>query len=294
MAMIFENIKYRFKQKDILVQLIIVNAVVFIVLAVIGIIGKLFKLEIFNLLPYVAITSDINLLIKRPWTILTYMIVHMDFLHILFNMLMLFWFGQIFLNYFSPKNLGSLYLLGGLAGAVLYIIAFNTIPYYLDMNHPPMIGASASVMAIIFAAAFYRPNMEVSLFMLFRLKIIYIAIFLFVIDFLSLNSSTNPGGHIAHIGGAIMGYIFAKKYLKGKDITRGINKIIDSIVNLTKPKASPKMNVKYKRPETDQEYNRRRHNEAEEIDHILDKIKNSGYSSLSTEEKKQLFDASKK
>jgi membrane associated rhomboid family serine protease len=294
MGTILDNIKYRFKQKDILIQLIIVNVAVFLILVVIGIVGKLFKLDTVNLIPYIAVTSDLSLLIKRPWTLFTYMIVHIDFLHILFNMLMLFWFGQIFLSYFSSKNLGSLYLLGGLAGAVLYIVTFNTIPYYLEMNHPPMIGASASVMAIIFAAAFYRPNAEVNLFMVFRLKIIYIAIFMFVIDFISLDSDSNPGGHIAHIGGAVMGYIFAKQYLKGKDITRWLNKMIDSIVNLTKPRPSKKMKVKYKKTETDHQYNQRRHNETEEIDRILDKIKASGYSSLSAEEKKRLFDASKK
>jgi len=294
MATLLDNIKYRFKQKDILIQLIIFNVAIFLVLVIIGMIGKLFKVETLNLLPYIAVTSDVSLLIKRPWTLLTYMVVHLEFFHILFNMLMLFWFGQMFLSYFSPKNLGSLYLLGGLAGAVLYIITFNTIPYYLEMNHPPMIGASASVMAIIFAAAFYRPNQVVNLFMIFRVKIIYIAIFMFVIDFISLDSNTNPGGHIAHIGGAIMGYIFARQYLKGKDITRWINKTIDSIVNLTKRDSPKKMKVKYKRSETDQEYNQRRHNESEEIDRILDKIKSSGYSSLNTEEKKRLFDASKK
>lgn len=294
MGTILDNIKYRFKQKDILIQLIIVNVAVFLILVVIGIVGKLFKLDTVNLIPYIAVTSDLSLLIKRPWTLFTYMIVHIDFLHILFNMLMLFWFGQIFLSYFSSKNLGSLYLLGGLAGAVLYIVTFNTIPYYLEMNHPPMIGASASVMAIIFAAAFYRPNAEVNLFMVFRLKIIYIAMFMFVIDFISLDSDSNPGGHIAHIGGAVMGYIFAKQYLKGKDITRWLNKMIDSIVNLTKPRPSKKMKVKYKKTETDHQYNQRRHNETEEIDRILDKIKASGYSSLSAEEKKRLFDASKK
>ncbi|NDV96195.1 rhomboid family intramembrane serine protease [Dysgonomonas sp. 521] len=294
MGTILDNIKYRFKQKDILIQLIIINVAVFLILAVIGMVGKLFKLDTINLIPYIAATSDLSLLVKRPWTLFTYMIVHIDFLHILFNMLMLFWFGQMFLSYFSSKNLGSLYLLGGLAGAVLYIITFNTIPYYLEMNHPPMIGASASVMAIIFAAAFYRPNAEVNLFMVFRLKIIYIAIFLFVIDFISLDSDSNPGGHIAHIGGAIMGYIFAKQYLKGKDITRWVNKTIDSVVNLTKPGSSKKMKVKYKKTETDYQYNQRRHKETEEIDRILDKIKASGYSSLSTEEKKRLFDASKK
>ena len=161
------------------------------------------------------------------------------------------------------------------------------------MNHPPMIGASASVMAIIFAAAFYRPDAEVSLFMLFRIKVVYIAIFMFILDFISLDSN-NSGGHVAHIGGAIVGYIFAKQYLKGKDITRWINKIIDRIVNLTKPADKKKMKVKYKKREADYDSHQRKNNETEEIDRILDKIKSSGYSSLNAEEKKRLFDASKK
>lgn len=291
---VFDTIKNRFKQKDTLVQLIIINAVVFFIFIILAMIGKLFKLPTLDLIPYIGTTSDVHLLIKRPWTVLTYMFVHKDFLHILMNMLMLFWFGQLFLRYFSQKNLGSIYLLGGLAGAALYALTFNTIPYYLDMNHPPMIGASASVMAIIFAAAFYKPDAEVSLFMLFRVKIIYIAVFMFILDFISLDSNTNSGGHVAHIGGAVIGYIFAKQYLKGRDITRWITQIIDWIVNLTKPSNKKKMKVKYKKREADYEYNQRKHNDTEEIDRILDKIKSSGYGSLNTEEKKRLFDASKK
>ncbi len=289
----FDTIKHRFKQKDILIQLIIINVVVFFVLTIVAMVGKLFKLPSIDLIPYIGTTSDMHLLIKRPWTVFTYMIAHKDFLHILMNMLMLFWFGQLFLRYFSPKNLGSMYLLGGLAGAALYALAFNTIPYYIDMNRPPMIGASASVMAIIFAAAFYRPDAEVSLFMLFRIKVVYIAIFMFILDFISLDSN-NSGGHVAHIGGAIVGYIFAKQYLKGKDITRWINKIIDRIVNLTKPADKKKMKVKYKKREADYDYNQRKNDATDEIDRILDKIKSSGYSSLNAEEKKRLFDASKK
>ncbi len=289
----FDTIKHRFKQKDILIQLIIINVVVFFVLTIVAMVGKLFKLPSIDLIPYIGTTSDMHLLIKRPWTVFTYMIAHKDFLHILMNMLMLFWFGQLFLRYFSPKNLGSVYLLGGLAGAALYALAFNTIPYYIDMNRPPMIGASASVMAIIFAAAFYRPDAEVSLFMLFRIKVVYIAIFMFILDFISLDSN-NSGGHVAHIGGAIVGYIFAKQYLKGKDITRWINKIIDRIVNLTKPADKKKMKVKYKKREADYDYNQRKNDATDEIDRILDKIKSSGYSSLNAEEKKRLFDASKK
>ncbi len=156
-----------------------------------------------------------------------------------------------------------------------------------------MVGASASVTAIIFAAAVFRPNQEIILLIFGKIKIIYIALFIFIIDFLALGSPDNPGGHIAHIGGAAMGYLFAKQYLAGKDLTKWMNKLLDWLANILKPKPK-KMKVKYKRPETDYEYNQRKHQETENLDRILDKIKMSGYSSLSKDEKKQLFDASKK
>ena len=293
MGIYSNNIKPILRRKDILIRLIVINACVFFVLVITNIL-KLFGLDITDtILDYIAVPARLDMLLARVWTVLTYMFVHENFLHILFNMLMLWWFGKIF-SYFSPKNLGSLYILGGLAGAVLYVLSFNTIPLLIEMNHVPMIGASASVMAVIFATAFYRPNLEIVLLIFGRIKIIYIALALFALDFIGLGSMSNPGGHIAHIGGALMGYIYAKQYLKGKDITKWLNKTIDGIVNLFKPQPSKKMKVKYKKSETDYDYNQRKNNEATEIDHILDKIKASGYTSLSAEEKKRLFDASNK
>lgn len=295
MGIYSDNIKPILKRKDILVRLIVINVCVFLILTVISI-TSLFNVDIRDLvLGYIAVPARLDILATRFWTPLTYMFVHVNFLHILFNMLMLYWFGQMFLTYFSPKNLGSLYILGGLAGAVLFIITFNTIPSFIAMNDAPMIGASASVMAIVFAVAFYRPNQEIGLLFLGRIKIIYIALIIFVLDFIGLTTNaSNPGGHVAHIGGAILGYIYAKQYLRGKDITSWLNKILDSIVNLTKPKSKKKMKVKFNKTETDYQYNQRKNNDSQEIDRILDKIKASGYSSLNTEEKKRLFDASKK
>ncbi|MBK5719369.1 rhomboid family intramembrane serine protease [Dysgonomonas sp. Marseille-P4677] len=294
MGIYSDNIKPILKRKDILIRLIVINICVFLVLTGINV-TKLFNVDITDIvINYLAIPARLDILATRFWTPLTYMFVHENFLHILFNMLMLYWFGQIFLAYFGPKNLGSLYILGGFAGAALFVLSFNTIPLFVMMNGAPMIGASASVMAIIFAVAFYRPNQEVGLFFFGRIKIIYIALIIFVLDFVGLSSTSNPGGHVAHIGGAIMGYIYAKQYLRGKDITGWLSKIIDSIANLSKPKSQKKMKVKYNRTETDYEYNQRKRNESEEIDRILDKIKASGYTSLNTEEKKRLFDASKK
>lgn len=292
MGVFNDNIKPILKRKDILIRLIVINVVVFLLLVALNI-TKLFEVNITDtVMDYLIVPSSLTQLAVRLWTPFTYMFVHVDFLHILFNMLILYWFGRIFQSHFSPKNLGSLYILGGFAGAIIYILAFNLIPLFAKVDNAVMWGASASVMAIVFAAAFYRPNTEVMLFFFIRLKIIYIALFIFILDFIGITGDINPGGHIAHIGGAIVGYIFAKQYLQGRDITQWINKIIDAFVNLTKP--SKKMKVKHKRAEADYEYNQRKANESEEIDRILDKIKASGYTSLNAEEKKRLFDASNK
>lgn len=292
---IFEDIKRRFSQKDILMKLIIINVSIFLLFVLASVVATLFKLgSIYTVTEYLGVSSDVSILIQRPWTLFTYMFVH-DYegiLHILFNMLFLFWFGQIFLSYFSAKNLGSIYILGGLAGALLYIVLFNTIPYYIDMPRLPMVGASGAVTAIIFAAAFYNSNHRINLLLFGSVKIIYVAILIFVVDFLALKSATNPGGHVAHIGGAIVGYIYAYQYKKGVDITRWMTRVVDWVNNLFKPK--PKMKVKFKRRETDYDYNKRKHGETQDIDKILDKIKASGYGSLSQDEKKRLFDASKK
>lgn len=293
METFFDRLKNRFKQKDLLIQLIIINIAVFVVLFAFKIVTTLFKLESFDIIGYIGVSSSIPMLV-RFWTPITYMFVHQDLLHIFFNMLLLYWFGQMFMSYFNAKTLGSLYILGGLAGAALYILAFNTIPYYVDMGHVPMIGASASVMAIIFGVAFYRPNVSMRLLLIGEVKIVYIAIFFFIMDFFALGSTSNAGGHVAHIGGAAIGYLFAIRYRDGKDITRWMTRIIDFFANISKPKSKPKMKVKFKKREEDYKYNERKNSDQEILDLILDKIKASGYASLTKDEKQRLFEASKK
>ena len=295
MSDFFETIKSRFKSGNILMKFIFINIGVFIAIQALYVIVTLFRLESLNPLQFLAVPSQVNILLTKFWTLFTYMFVHEGFLHILFNMLWLYWFGNIFLSYFHDRTLGSLYVLGGLAGALLFIIAYNTIPLYLESGPGVMIGASASVMAIVFAAAFYRKDATLNLFLFGRVKIIYIALAVFVIDFFSLSSGNNPGGHVAHIGGAIIGYLFASQYKKGKDFTLPISRFLDVIANLFKKrKHKGAHKVVYKRTETDYDYNFRKAKESEKIDAILDKLKESGYSSLSSEEKRQLFDAGEK
>lgn len=276
-------------------KFIFINVAVFLAIHAVGVVATLFRLESLNPLPFLAVPSQINTLLIRFWTLFTYMFVHVGFMHILFNMLWLYWFGKIFLSYFNDRTLGSLYVIGGFAGALLYIVAFNTIPYYLDLGHGVMIGASASVMAVVMAAAFYRPETSLNLLFFGRVKIIYIALIVFFIDFLSLGSGENPGGHVAHIGGAVIGYLFAMQYKKGKDFTLPISRFLDSIANLFKKrKVKGVHKVVYKKAESDYDYNYRKTEQSKKIDAILDKLKQSGYNSLSSEEKRQLFDAGEK
>ena len=296
MSNILDNIKRTFNKGDVLMKFIFINIAVFFAIHAVGVIATLFQLKSLDPLPILAVPSQLKMLLIRFWTLFTYMFVHVGFMHILFNMLWLYWFGKIFQSYFNDRTLGSLYVIGGLAGALLYILAFNTIPYYIyESGHGVMIGASASVMAIVMAAAFYRPEVSLNLFLFGRVKIIYIAIAVFVIDFFSLSNGNNPGGHVAHIGGAIAGYLFATQYKKGKDFTLPISRFLDKIANLFKKrKYKGAHKVVYKKPETDYDYNYRKKQESKNIDTILDKLKQSGYGSLSSEEKRQLFDASKK
>ena len=296
MSNFLDNIKRTFNKGDVLMKFIFINVAVFLAIHAVGVVATLFRLESLDPLPFLAVPSQLNMILIRFWTLLTYMFVHVGFMHILFNMLWLYWFGKIFLSYFNDRTLGSLYVIGGLAGALLYILAFNTIPYYIyESGHGIMIGASASVMAIVMAAAFYRPDVTLNLFLFGRIKIIYIAIAVFVIDFFSLSNGNNPGGHVAHIGGAIAGYLFATQYKKGKDFTLPISRFLDKIANLFKKrKYKGAHKVVYRKPETDYDYNYRKAQESKKIDAILDKLKQSGYDSLSSEEKRQLFDAGKK
>jgi membrane associated rhomboid family serine protease len=237
--------------------------------------------------------SSWSLLLYRPWTLITYMFVHLEFLHILLNMLWLYWFGRIFLQYFNARQFGGLYVTGGVVGAIFFLIAYNTFPYFVNVvGSSFLMGASASVMAIVFAVSFYRKNHEINLLFIGRIKLIYLALGAFVIDLLSVVSA-NAGGHIAHIGGALFGILFAVQYQRGKDLTVSMNRLIDRLVNWKK-RRPPRMKVTYRKQETDAAYNMRKRQEMDTIDEILDKLKQSGYQSLSAEEKRLLFDASKK
>lgn len=292
MAAIFDNLQSRYRLGSSLIKLIFINVGVFLLLRLTSVLLMLFNVDSMPLLHTVQMPSSPLLLLSRPWTLVTYMFVHYDLLHILFNMLWLYWFGRMFLNYFDARKLFGVYLLGGIFGALLFMVAYNLFPYYADtVSCSYLLGASASVMAVVFGVSFYARDAEVMLFLFGRIKIFYLALLTLLLDLLSITSG-NAGGHLAHIGGALFGIWFASRMRSGKDLTRTLNRLIDKVTDLFRKK--PKMKVTYKRTETDYEYKARKREEEMQIDAILDKLKRSGYQSLSSEEKKQLFNASKK
>lgn len=289
-----DDIKRSFRNGTSLTRLIYLNIAVFLLISVLGITGFLLKN---NDIPskglfLLSVPASLKLLISHPWTLISYMFTHKDILHILFNMLWLYWFGKIFLEYLDQKKLVAVYLLGGISGALLYIISFNIFPAFADiLPESVAIGASASVMAVVVAISAYVPDYTVYLLLLGRVKIKYIALGIFILTSI-MEFPVNSGGKLAHIGGALFGYLYTANLRKGRDIGKGINRIIDAVVTLLRPKK--KLKVRYKRPVTDYEYNKARADHQARINAILDKISKGGYDSLSREEKDYLFRESQK
>lgn len=295
---ISKEIKKIFKEGTTLTKLILINLGVFLILKLLSVFFFLFQNSpaYETILRFLALPADMPALAARPWTIVSYMFLHEGFLHILFNMLWLFWFGKIFLEYLDQKKLLSVYLLGGLAGGLLFILSYNTFPAF--QSALPMsitLGASAAVMAIVMTISFYVPDYKIKLIFVGQVKLKYLALGVIVIDLLSMQDG-NAGGHIGHLGGALFGFIYASQIKKGKDISRGFNKIMDWVFSLFKRRS--KLKVEYKRPsgkpETDFDFNKRKAGEQKEVDHILEKISKSGYDALSKKEKEILFRSSKK
>jgi membrane associated rhomboid family serine protease len=292
---IFDDIKATFRNGNNLIKLIYINIALFLIITIIGVIGFLvINPEIINqTVRLLSVPSSLQMLLVRPWTLITYMFTHKELLHILVNLLWLYWFGKIFLEYLDQKKLVAVYLLGGITGAFTYVLSYNIFPAFQGVvgESVPLLGASASVMAIVVAIAAYVPDYTVYMFLLGRIKIKYIALGIFILTSI-MDFSVNAGGKLAHIGGALFGYLYILNYRQGRDIGKGINKIIDFFVTLFRP--AKKLKVTYKRPANDFEYNKIKIEHQKEINKILDKISKGGYDSLTKAEKDILFRESQK
>ena len=241
---VLDEIKTTFRKGNILYRLIFINVAVFVVLGLMFVLLRLFTpgstlagLRImFNdtVLKNLMVPSVPGELLDRPWTIITYMFTHFSFWHILFNMLILYWFGKIFMQYLTARQLLSTYILGGLAGALMYIIFINGFPGLREYLGGSMLGASASIMAIVLAISFYVPDYTLYLLFLGPVRLKYIALAFVIIDILMI-ASDNAGGNIAHLGGAIYGYWFITRFRKGHDIGNWLNILLDKFFALFKP-----------------------------------------------------------
>lgn len=247
---------------------------------------------------WLALPSDIYKLLFHFWTPLSYMFLHVELSHFFFNLIGLYWFGRFFLNFFSQRQFLSVYLLGGFMGALFFILGFNYIPiFYKQASISYLMGASASIMALLWAITVYSPSTKTYLLFFGEVKIVYIAIVYALLDLSSLAAlENNTGGHLAHIGGALLGAWFGYQIKKGNDISEWFSKILDGTFLALKkrPKIRPVSNTRTGRPLNDMDWNARNVAEKAEVDRILDKVRSSGYESLTQVEKQRLFDASKR
>ena len=307
MNSILDDFKMAFRSGNILNQIIVINVVAFIgINIVLGVFMTIAGQEplyrtIYN---YLALPSNTNVLITQPQSLITYMFLHRGIFHTLFNMLFLYWFGRIITEYLGQNKILGLYVWGGLAGGLLYLLVYNLVPYYQGVAAiASLAGASAGVLAVVVGAATFQPDFKVSLILLGPVKIKYIAAFV-VLSSLYNSTGANAGGEIAHLGGALLGYLFMTQLQKGNDWSKPIVSFILWFKSFFKPQ--PKIKVSYKneekfgaktkrksRPTKAKKAKSTESSSQAEIDAILDKISDKGYDALSKEEKQKLFNASK-
>ena len=271
---IADEIKRTYRQGGTLTRLLLINIGVFVAYGLVQlalfVAGSPANHAYTHLL---AVPADLRQLLLHPWTLLTYMFFHEELFHIIFNMLWLWWFGQLFMQSHTGRQLRGVYLLGGLSGALLFILAYNLLPAF-NAHGAMALGASASVMAVVFAVAVRHPNQPIGLLFIGTVRLKYLALATVLIDLVSIPAS-NAGGHIAHLGGALFGFIFARQLAKGRD--------------LSQLPFSRKQQAQANSWPFGQQSKPKQTLSEQQLNQILDKISRSGYDSLSRAEKKALF-----
>ena len=293
---IIEDVRDNLRTADALYRLIYANIGVYLLILITNSFTKLFTGNNDDIIltvaaKWLAVPSNPEVLITRPWTLITYMFLHLEFFHILFNLLWLYWMGTILREFLGNQKVFSTYILGGISGALLYISFFNIFPLFSSqVQSSSALGASAGVLAITVAAATLVPNYSVRLMLIGAVPLKYIAGATLALDFINISGS-NAGGHIAHIGGAMFGFFYIRQLQQGHDMAGWFNRLMDKISS--KSSSGSKMKVKYRRAVSDEDFVADKKSRQERIDGILDKIGKSGYGSLTQEEKDILFKSSK-
>lgn len=277
MKIFFDKISSEFKLSSNLNKIIYLNIIFFVIIKVCSSIFFLFEINTIEFFNKLYLPAEINLIKLQPWSIFSFMFIHLNFVHLIFNMLWLYFIGNIFLQWLDDKQLIFIYLLGGISGGLFFVLCYNYIPLLQkNIENTLALGASASIFAIMMAITIYKPNQKIQIPFIQKIKLKNITIFLTIYYIVSL-SGGNTGGYLAHIGGGIFSFIYMKKL--------DTSKIFKSIF-----KNSSKFNEK----DSDYIYNQKQNKKNKEIDIILEKISKSGYKSLNKKEKEILFKSSKK
>jgi membrane associated rhomboid family serine protease len=291
------DIRTQWHTGGMLVRLIMVNIAVFVVLRLLDLVFFLFGAEGPEVTRWLMSSSDLGILVRKPWTVITYMFTHWALFHLFFNMLILWIIGRIFEDLLGGKRLLGNYILGGLTGLFLYVVSYNFLPAFERYAQgSSILGASGAVMAVFVGIATYRPDYEIRLLILGTVRLKWLALVYVIIDLISIREGSNSGGHIAHLGGALYGFLAARQLTKGKDWSLTFVNALQAIGRGLSPQRSSRLKVA-KRPgqvaaprpvrpaaKNDQQVR---------VDAILDKISKSGYDSLSKDDKDFLFKASK-
>ena len=288
-----EKFYYRFEQLNIAEKLVALNVIFFVLPLLINTFLFLFKIPIDSYTVWFELSSSFSDLVFKPWTIITYSFLHSGFFHLFFNMYIFLFASRLFLNIFKSNSLLNVYFLGVIFGGLLFLLSYNFFPVF-EKSKPYMIGSSAGVMSLLIFMSTYSPNLEVRL-ILFNVKLLYLGIIFIILDVIQIPYG-NAGGHIAHLGGALLGFFYANKLKSGVDIGLPFERIVFKLFNLFQFNKT-KMNMIYKNKSSNNFSNREDINSKthqKKIDEILDKISSSGYESLSKKEKDFLFKAGNK
>ena len=281
-----DDLRYRFANFSIAEKIIFANVIFFVLPKLLNVIFFLFNIPIDGYTNWFQLSPNIGTFMTRPWTLITYSFIHSGFFHLLWNMVLLFYAGRMLLNLFPDRILINNYFLGVISGGLIFIGSYALFPVFSGA-YPPMVGASAGVMAVFIFICTYTPNQEIRFFFI-NLRLKYLGLAFFFLDVIQIPYG-NAGGHLAHIGGAVLGFFYARQLGVGRDIGTGFQNLWQAIFN------RKKLKTVYRAPKNRSAYSSKSKDGVHQskIDAILDKISKSGYDSLSKEEKDYLFRAGK-
>lgn len=282
---LWQNIRVRYARFNVMERLIAIMALLFVVPLLLNTLLFLFNSSFSNWLTFFELSADINTVLTRPWTIITYGFFHGSLGHIFWNMLLLYVAGGLMLNLFKARLLLNTFFVGIVVGGLIYLLSYNIFPAFQSRSSM-LIGSSAGVMAVLVFMASYMPNSPIRVFM-FSVPLKYIALLFIFLDVVQIPTS-NAGGHIAHLGGALWGYLYQREFLKGNDIGAWFMRMVDaftSLFNASKPKKKTTKRTRGTKTASGVDQKK--------VDAILDKIAASGYESLTKAEKEYLFRAGK-